>query len=172
MEQTINPTGETMTNDQFRANEELRAHTGSVLRRMSAMSRGDMLPHSAVEAMTGLHRNDPRYRYVMRKVERKMLLHGRRIQIWCFRDEGYKLLTVDEQLNMVPRKRDERAMRQVLGKQRALEGLLMEQGLSDHDRHVALARIEHARRQRSLIRAKSKAAKAILRPTPSIYAGQ
>lgn len=108
--------------------------------------RGNVLLWEVAEAVLGMGRDDERLRYAVSKW-RKYCHKELRIETWAIPGSGIKLLTESEQVSMLPQKRARRAYRQ--------HGLILRsikntniQNLSEHERRMAAAIIEHSRSAR------------------------
>ena len=134
---------------------EIQSQLGQLIEVTGHLQRGDILAWETVLQITGQPETDQRTRYVVWKW-RRHLQNNRRIETWPENGIGFRLLTDHEQVTLIPRKRAKRAYRQHGKILRAMRNTDMTK-LSEADRKIASAVIEHsrqARREALLIRKK------------------
>lgn len=131
---------------QFEQDPEIVARLQSLKELTADYERGNVLMWEVVEAKLGLDREDERLKYAVLKW-RKYCHKELRIETWAIPGSGIKLLTESEQVSMLPQKRAKKAYRQ--------HGLILRsirntniQNLSEHERRMAAAIIEHSRAAR------------------------
>lgn len=131
---------------QFEDDLEIKERVEKLKTATADYSRGNVLLWEVAEAVLGIERDDDRLRYAVGKW-RKYCHKELRIETWAIPGSGIKLLTESEQVSMLPQKRAKRAYRQ--------HGLILRsikntniQNLSDHEKRMAAAIIEHSRNAR------------------------
>jgi hypothetical protein len=131
---------------QFEEDPEIAARVEKLKAITADYSRGNVLLWEVAEAALNLERDDERLRYAVGKW-RKYCHKELRIETWAIPGSGIKLLTESEQVSMLPQKRAKRAYRQ--------HGLILRSirntntsNLSDHERRMAAAIVEHSRNAR------------------------
>jgi len=135
-----------MTRKQFEEDPEIAARVETIKAATAEYQRGNVLLWEVVESLLGMSREDDRLKYAVLKW-RKWHHHERRIETWAIPGTGIKLLTESEQVSMLPQKRAKKAYRQ--------HGLILRSikntniaNLSEHERRMAAAIIEHSRNAR------------------------
>jgi hypothetical protein len=131
---------------QFEQDPEIITRVEALKTLTAEYQRGNVLLWEVVEATLGMDREDDRLKYAVLKW-RKHCHRDRRIETWAIPGSGIKLLTESEQVSMLPQKRAKKAYRQ--------HGLILRsikntniQNLSEHERRMAAAIIEHSRNAR------------------------
>lgn len=131
---------------QFEEDPEIGARVEALKKVTADYQRGNVLTWEIVETVLSMHRDDERLRYAVLKW-RKFCHKERRIETWAIPSTGVKLLTESEQVVMLPQKRARKAYRQ--------HGLILRsikntniQNLTEHERRMAAAIIEHSRNAR------------------------
>ena len=137
-----------MTNEkrQFEEDPEIAARVEKLKAVTADFQRGNVLLWEVAEATLGLDRDDEKLRYAVGKW-RKYCHKELRIETWAIPGTGVKLLTESEQVGMLPQKRAKKAYRQ--------HGLILRSikntnisNLTEHERRMAAAIIEHSRQAR------------------------
>lgn len=137
-----------MTNEkkQFAEDPEIAERVEKLKAVTADYQRGNVLLWEIAETTLGLHRDDEKLRYAVDKW-RKYCHKELRIETWAIPGTGVKLLTESEQVSMLPQKRARKAYRQ--------HGLILRSikntniaNLSEHERRMAAAIIEHSRQAR------------------------
>lgn len=148
----------------FQTDEDIQSAIATLYGRIADLERGDVLAHAVVREVVGCRPHEGSYDHVVKMV-RQRLEKERGIATWPVTDVGYRLLTVDEQLTMLPRKRLRKSLRQV---QRAKHSVqrLPDKGLSLHDRRRKAFDMEFLKAAESDGRRELRAMDAGPRPTP------
>ncbi len=128
---------------QFEEDPEIKARVDKLIAATADFDRGNMLMWEVAEALLGMHRDDERLRYAVQKW-RKHCHKQLRIETWAIPGSGIKLLTESEQVSMLPQKRSKRAYRQHGLILRSIKNTNLH-NLSDHERRMAAAIVEHSR---------------------------
>lgn len=118
----------------FDSSEVIDGMVAKVYRLTESMDRGDTLPHSEIRAIVGHEPNTGPWQHVMNRVRRD-LLKNRGITMLVDREIGYRMLTHQQTLVVVPDRRLRRAGRQIKRGRREL-GALPDKELSLHRRNV------------------------------------
>jgi hypothetical protein len=108
--------------------------------------RGNMLLWSVAESVLQMERTDERLQYAVLKW-RKYYHREMRIETWAIPGKGVKLLTESEQVSMLPQARAKKAYRQHGLILRSIQNTNIS-NLSEHERRMAAAIIEHSRAAR------------------------
>lgn len=112
------------------------------------LPRGSVVPWEQIEQATGILRESQHWTAFNRRFRRDFR-EATGIVLWWFKGcNGLKLTTTQEQLNVVPLKRQQRALRQVARGAKELAAL-PDADLSDHQRaakYVRLNQIKNSRR--------------------------
>ena len=131
---------------QFDDDPEIKARVDKLKEITSDYQRGNVLLWEVAEAALGMTRDDERLKYAVLKW-RKHCHKDLRVETWAIPGTGIKLLTESDQVSMLPQKRAKRAYRQ--------HGLILRSikntnifNLSDHEKRMAAAIIEHSRNAR------------------------
>lgn len=136
-----------MTNrKQFEEDPEIAARVDKLKALTADYERGNVLPWEVVESVLGLHRDDEKLRYAVLKW-RKFCHKERKIETWPVPGVGIKLLTESEQVSMLPQKRAKKAYRQHGLILRSIKNTNLMK-LSEHERRMAVAIIDHSRQAR------------------------
>jgi hypothetical protein len=106
----------------FEEKEDVAQAVEALYSVVAKLNRGDILGHDVIASILGLSPHEGRWDHVVGKV-RKRLLKERKIETWPEHEVGYKLLTVQEQLEYVPLERSRRAIRQVRKGRKPLDAL-------------------------------------------------
>jgi len=135
-----------MEKKQWEEDPEIAARVELLKKITADYQRGHVLLWEVAEAALGMDRNDDRLQYAVKKW-RKYCHSELSIETWGIPGQGVKLLTESEQVSMLPQKRSKRAYRQ--------HGLILRSirntniaNLSEHERRMAAAIIEHSRAAR------------------------
>lgn len=125
---------------------------------------GNIIEYGVIEAITGECKDHERSRYVahqaMKRIER-----DRGIPCWVEPNQGYKLLTFTEAVNLLPEKRLKRSLKQTSKLVTSMSHLATS-NLSMQDRRVRLARIEGAKNAQKAAKDKLFAHRHAMRATP------
>lgn len=131
---------------QFEEDPEIAARVEALKKATADYVRGNVLLWEVAETILGMTRDDERLKYAILKW-RKYCHKELRIETWAIPGSGVKLLTESEQVGMLPQKRAKRAYRQ--------HGLILRSikntniaNLTEHERRMAAAIIEHSRNAR------------------------
>lgn len=137
---------------EFREREEIREAVEALIAATESKERGDILTHDEIKAVTGL---DP-YQVPLPQIMKKFRRHTeeeRGIALWPEHTVGFKYLSKQEQLEMLPAQRLNRATRQVRRARKSVNAIPVV-GLTAHQRRVrlfqsqALQAAEHEMRSR------------------------
>lgn len=129
------------------------------------LERGDVLDHETIRGVVGVGPHEGHWQHCVNKVRRR-LQKERGIASWPVHGVGYKLLTVQEQAEMLPRKRLARAGRQVR-RARASLAALPDGALTFHQRRLKAAQAEMLRQAGKSINSQRRAQEALARK-PSV----
>lgn len=131
---------------QFQEDPEIAARVEALKQATADYVRGNVLLWEVAETLLGMTRDDERLKYAILKW-RRYCHKELRIETWAIPGSGVKLLTESEQVVMLPQKRAKRAYRQ--------HGLILRSikntniaNLTEHERRMAAAIIEHSRNAR------------------------
>jgi hypothetical protein len=149
----------------FESKESIAKAVKAVHALTEKLERGDVLTHAAIKAVLGLEPHDGRWDHVVNKV-RRMLEDGRGISTWPVTNEGYKLLTREEQLQL-PSWRTVRAIRHFKKSRRAVRAL-PDRGLTVNQRRAKAFLGDALRDSERGLRRDLRAQREAARPTPTI----
>jgi hypothetical protein len=121
----------------FESSEVIDRMVERLWERVGSLRRGDTLLHAVVEDVLGVPPHTGHWPQCMKRLRRR-LEHELGIAMWPVVGIGYKLLTVGEQLNMLPRERLRRAARQERRARRSVEAIPADQ-LTPHQRRAQVA---------------------------------
>ena len=131
---------------QFEEDPEIKARIEKLKETTADYERGHVLLWEVAEAVLEMDRKDDRLLYAVLRW-RKYCHKTLRIETWALPGIGIKLLSHSEQVSMLPQRRAKRAYRQ--------HGLILRSihntdiaEISDHERRMAAAIIEHSREAR------------------------
>ena len=132
---------------QFDDDPEIKARVEALIAATTDYERENVLLWEVAEAILKMERDDERLKYAVlkwRKYYHKTLM----IETWAIPGRGIKLLSQSEQVSMLPQKRAKRAYRQ--------HGLILRSikntdlfAISDHEKRMAAAIIEHSKAART-----------------------
>lgn len=148
----------------FQPNEEIRGLIDALYDRCESLDRGDILTHETIREVLGCEPHTGHWQYCV-DVTRRRLQDQRGIATLPETTVGYKLLTTQETLEVLPRHRTLKARRQHRRARRSLEAL-PEKGLSTNQRRARMLLIEMARRAEAAARAELKEQAEGIRATP------
>jgi len=134
------------TRKQFEEMPEITARVDALKIATADYNRGNILLWEVAEAILDMHRDDERLRYAVHKW-RKYCHHELKIETWAIPGSGIKLLTESEQVAMLPQKRARKAYKQHGLILRSIRNTTLA-NLTDHERRMAAAIIEHSRAAR------------------------
>lgn len=123
----------------FETDDAITRATDDLYATCQPLSRGDVLTHDVIEAVLKFKPHTGRWDHIVKKL-RNRVRNRRGIEMWPVLGVGYKLLTRDEQLEMVPRKRLIRASRQEKRARKAVEAL-DDKHLTPHQRRIKAAQL-------------------------------
>jgi hypothetical protein len=115
-----------------------------------SLNRGDILHHEVTQRILGVPPNHERWKYCIARLKGRVL-RKLGITLWSEYGVGYRLLTVDDQLE-APRWRKRRMLRQAV-KARDDAKLLPREGLTLHQRRRRILEVNLATRELERIRA-------------------
>jgi predicted amidophosphoribosyltransferase len=146
----------------FVPSESLAQHVANLFEACSSLDRGDVLLHTTTSEVLGVAPYEGHWKSCIEKLKRRME-DERGITIWHQNGVGYRLLTRNEQLTVVPRHRMRKARRQYAKAQRSIDALA-DPELSAHQRLVKQRQEESLRNGLAVIEADLRRQAAILRP--------
>jgi hypothetical protein len=130
----------------FETKDHLQEIHGKLMAFVATRTRGDILTNADIAAVSGLTVDGESWRYAIRHLQKRVLKeHG--IALWSIEAGSYKLLTNREQVHHCSLKRQQRMFRQSTRAKREVESVDPLQ-LSDHDRQLRIAALNHLRSQR------------------------
>lgn len=141
--------------------DEIAAKVDEVSALFNEHDRGDVVTHEAIGAILGLGPHEGRWDHVVNRV-RGRVQRERGIATWPEPTVGYRLLTVKEQVEDLPRWRLKRAARQARRAKRSIEAL-PDAGLSMHQRRVKEAQIEALKLATSEVRRQQRVMEVLVR---------
>jgi Tat protein secretion system quality control protein TatD with DNase activity len=134
----------------FEPNETLTEYVDALFLVCKPLNRGDFLTHEAVTKIVGVQPHKEHYQYCVVRLKRRMEAE-REISLWPEVGIGYRLLTKQEQLTMLPQARMRRAKRQIRRAQISIAAI-SDRHLTVHERRYRAAKAESlAASQRTLI---------------------
>ncbi len=153
----------------FEASPEIDRMVARIYALTEEMDRGDTLTRETIQKIVGSEPNCGPWQHVMNKVRRN-LMANRGITMLVDRGFGYRMLTHQETLTVVPERRLRRAGRQIRRGRKEL-GCLPNKELSVHRRNVKammLAALENAAKEvrRNLKRHQAEAKRTEVNPNP------
>lgn len=146
----------------FSPNEAISRYVDALVRACRGLDRNDILPHATVREILGVEPHCDHWQTCMRKLKRR-LEDERGISLWPERGIGYKLLTKDEQVTMLPLARARRARRQLHLARRSVESL-PDRGLSIHQMRLKQGQLESLRLGQRQMAAHVRRMDALFRP--------
>ena len=131
---------------QFEEDPEIAARVDALKVVTADYERGHVLLWEVAAATLDLPVDDDKLRYAVHKW-RKYCHKELRIETWAIPQMGIKLLSESEQVAMLPQKRAKKAYRQHGLILRSIKNTNL-QNLSEHERRMAAAIVEHSRSAR------------------------
>jgi len=101
-----------MTTFVFSQSERKREQLNKVMDHLITLERGQVILYTDIETLTGIKRDSRSWRSFVATLKRQTLSQLN-IELWPEKNQGYKLLTIAEQINMSPKSRLSRARRQL-----------------------------------------------------------
>jgi hypothetical protein len=136
---------------------------------LAGLDRGQVVRTEALEEATGLRRYEGCWGSVVKRLKAHAL-ERRNIALWAVPEVGYKLCTKDEQLKMVPSKRQRRAARQIARAVREV-GALPAGELTLHQQQLRAAELEQMRRSQRQLRRHLREQEILSRPRGGLDGG-
>jgi hypothetical protein len=147
----------------FEATPEIDKQVADLYKAAKPLQRGDILPHDTIEAVLKVKPHEGRWDHVVNRVRRR--IEARRgVATWPVPTVGYKLLTVKEQMEFLPKKRLLKASRQERRARRSVEAL-DDKHLTPHQRRLKLAQLDHLKVAGRSVRSRIRAMAALGRKT-------
>ena len=128
------------------------------------LDRGDILTHEAIMAIVGLQPHEGSWGYIVKRARRR-LEDVRGISTWEERTVGYRLLTVREQLQDLPRWRGRRMRRQNAMRLRAVMAI-PEARLTLNQRKAKAVQIHIIKDSQRTLRREAKESEVLLAVRP------
>jgi hypothetical protein len=150
----------------FQPKLRITQKVNAVFDEVKQLQRGDLLPYPRIEALTGLTRADDQWKYIILRV-RKLTLERLRIDLFCERNEGYKLLTAGEHVTVAAPSYRHRAYNQHKKEHKTLVAVA-EERLPEPEQQARDLGILRARRMLALIRKTGRETSAILRANAAV----
>ena len=150
----------------FERNEVITEMVDRLYRECSRLDRGDYLTHDIIRAIVGVEPHETPWPTVMKRLRRR-LERERGIATWPEPTVGYKLLTCQEQIEMLPAKRAARADRQYRRAVRSVAACPINK-LSLHQRRLQAAQLETMRRAAKEARAYRRLQAKLVRATAKV----
>jgi hypothetical protein len=148
----------------FEATPEIDKQVADLYEVAKSLHRGDILAHDMIEAVLKVKPHEGRWDHVVNRVRRRLEKPPRGIATWPVNGVGYKLLTQDEQLKFLPKKRLLKMSRQERRARRSVEAL-DDKHLSSHQRRLKLAQLDHLKAAGRSVRSRIRAMAALGRKT-------
>ena len=123
----------------FEASEGITRAVDAVYALTLSLKRGEILRHGSIRGVLGMAPHVGCWDHVVRRVVDRVL-DARGIQMWPEHTVGYKMMTVQEQLD-VPRRRMKRAVRQMV-KGRISQEKFLDADLTDYQQMVRSRNVE------------------------------
>lgn len=144
------------------ASETITRYVEALFEACRPLERNEVLTHDVIRGVLGDEVDEDTRKYCIIKLKRRME-DERGITIWSEYGIGYRLLTKDEQLTLVPRVRLRRARRQYRKAQRSVAALPDRQ-LTVHQRRVKHGQEEALRQSMERMAEDARRQVAFMRP--------
>lgn len=143
---------------QFARNPFLDRAVSAVLEVLRGMSRGDVLTHETIGAVSGVAYGHRSWGQLIRRVRRDFLAESG-VEIWPVDGVGYELSTAAQQVTRNPERRARKARNQLRRSEKAVSSTPPEE-LTPHQQKLRLARMDAAKHLAAAIDADRRAAAA------------
>ena len=150
----------------FELNTIIDDKAALILAAADPLCRGDVIPFEAIERIADMVRDGEKWSTLVRALKRRML-RSRRIALWPVPNVGYRLCTVDEQLNMLAESRQRRAGRQ-LSRTLVEVGALPHGELTLHEKRIKSVRMEQVRHARKMLKRAARHQRQAAAPSPTL----
>lgn len=152
--------------DVFERKREIDDAVDAVYALLERLNRGDVLKHERIRDIIGLEPHEGSWKQIMHRVRRR-LLKRKGITLWPIPGVGYELLTVARTLEIVLATRMKKACRQF--QYASVEvGAIPEKSMTQHQRHIRQAQLDHARDDIKAQRRNRQALALQLQPTATL----
>jgi hypothetical protein len=143
--------------------EEIGAAVEALFEIASNLNRGEILTHEQIQSVLGVGPHEGRWDHIVGRVRRR-LEKERGIATWPETTVGYKLATVQEQLVDIPKRRQQRGMRQLRRGRKSVLAL-PEKSLTMNQRRIRATTIDSVREAERHLRREMKVQKTLATPT-------
>lgn len=147
---------------QFEEDPEIKSQLDKIKEITADYERGHVLLWEIAEQCLGMDRNDDRLKYVIKKW-RSWLEKTKRIETWAIPGTGIKLLTQSEHVSLIPKRRAKKAYRQHGLILRGIRNTNLHE-LTERERLIAYAVVEHSRDARRQTNKVSNAVRSRISP--------
>ena len=146
----------------FERNENLTELVEALYAACEPLRRGDTIGHDQIARILKVAPHEGHWQTCIAKLKRRME-DERGITLWSEHEVGYRLLKLDEQLAVAPRKRLRRAIRQI---NRGLKHAASapDAGLTPHQRRLKAAQVELMKAARREAMSQHRRQSALLKP--------
>lgn len=129
------------------------------------LDRGDLLTREAIRGVVGIEPNMAHWKHCVGRA-RRQVERERGIATWPVVGHGFRLLTADEQIDLLPRLRRRKALRQIRRSRRSVAALPID-GLSLHQQLTRAVQLSSLAQTERVIEAEARTAEVMARPTPT-----
>lgn len=150
----------------FERREDLQIMVDALVALCGPLNRGELLTREAIAGVLGVEPNTGHWGHCVRRARRRVE-RDRGIATWPVTNHGFRLLTTDEQINLLPRLRRRKAFRQIRRSQRSVAALPAGD-LTLHQQVAKANQLAGLRRTEQALRSEIEAAEVMARPTETL----
>ena len=147
----------------FERRDEIQQMVDGLVALCGPLGRGELLTREAIQVVVGVEPNTAHWKHCVHQARRR-LERERGIATWPVVGQGFRLLTVDEQIGLLPRLRRRKAFRQIRRSQQSVTALPAAE-LSLHQLVARANQLAGLRRTELAIKAEGKIKAAMARAT-------
>jgi len=151
----------------FESKKALTDYVNALFSICSTLDRGEYLEHSRISDVLGVKPHQGHWQWCIVRLKRRMEAE-REISLWPENRLGYRLLTKDEQLTMLPKARMKRARKQIRQARDSVAAISIE-SLSEHQMRIRVAQLELLNNTKERLEAEARLQAALEKeyePTP------
>lgn len=150
----------------FEKNKELDAKADELFAAAMPLGRGDVMTYENIYKVTALEKESSPWKSVTKKW-RKRMLRERTIATMAIDNTGFLLCSHDQQLNLLPERRQLKAIRQFNRSEKEVSALPIKE-LNSHGQRVRCIRIEKIRYARKVAKQMSRQQREAAKKTETI----
>ena len=150
----------------FEQREDLQQMVEALVGLSEPLKRGDLLTREAIQSVLLVEPNTAHWGHCVRRARRR-IEHDRGIATWPVVGFGFRLLTENETLTMLPRKRRMKAIRQMRRSWASVAALPL-QGLSQHQMIARAAQLASLKKTQDAIAEEMRVSEVMARSSETL----